>query len=316
MLAGLGEILLELKNRMKLAFSSVACPSWDLATMVQHARDHGYDGIELRGLQGQMHLPLAPELASNPGRVGELMRETGIELVCLCSSASFHVDDPSEIARNLAEVREYLDLAASLGCPFVRVHAGEIPRARFLGFERREAVLGRVAAAIRQLVPYAAERRVTVLIENGGDFADSAAMWYVCDAVDSPVVKCCWSPFAARIRRERPTTSIPRLGARIGLVQLSDGKFGVNGSMEGYAPPGQGEIEIPRLIQLLKGIGFGGYLVVHWPKLWVPSLADADAVLPAAAQYIRPLIDETPIVLTAYKGDKNAPKYATAADPS
>ena len=113
-----------------------------------------------------------------------------------------------------------------------------------------------------------------------------------------------------------PTTSIPRLGARIGLVQLSDGKFGVNGSMEGYAPPGQGEIEIPRLIQLLKGIGFGGYLVVHWPKLWVPSLADADAVLPAAAQYIRPLIDETPIVLTAYKGDKNAPKYATAADPS
>src|SRR6185503_3362097 len=173
-----------LGDRMKLAFSSLGCPAWDLATMVMKAKEFGYQGIELRGLQGQMHLPLAPELAANPGKIGELMRDTGVELVCLGTSAAFHMADPRAVAENLAQVREYIDLAGKLGCPFVRVLAGEIPKGRFF-YQKREAVLARVGEALRQLVPYAAEHRVTVLVENGGDFCDSAALWYLVDVADS-----------------------------------------------------------------------------------------------------------------------------------
>ncbi|MCZ6817654.1 MAG: sugar phosphate isomerase/epimerase [Planctomycetota bacterium] len=298
---------------MKLAFSSIGCPGWDLATMVQKAKEFGFAGIELRGLQGQMNLPLAPELASNPTRVGDLMRETGIELVCLAGSASFHMSDPKKVAESQAQAREYIDLAGALGCPFVRVNAGEIPKARFIGYERRETVLGRIAKALRELAPYAADRRVTLLVENGGDFADSASIWFLVDACDSPAVKCCWSPFAACTRNERPTTSIPRLGVKIGLLRLCDGKFNDSGAFDGYVLPGQGSIEIPRLIQLLKGVAFGGYLVFDWPKLWVSSLAEPDKALPAAAAYLKPLLDEKPLVMTAYKGDKHAPRYPDTA---
>lgn len=297
---------------MKLAFSSVACPGWDLATMVQKAKDLGYEGIELRGLQGQMNLALAPELASNPARIGDLMRETGIELVSLASSAAFHMPERDRIAANQAEVREYLDLARGLGCRFVRVQAGEIPKARFFGYERREVVLARIAEALGELSAYAAERGVTLLVENGGDFSDSAALWYLMDAVDSPAVQCCWNPFAARTRRERPTTSIPRLAGRIGLVHVCDGKFGDKGALDGYALPGQGDVEIPRLVQLLRGLAYDGYLVFDWPKLWVSSLAEPDKALAAAAVYLRGLLDEAPVVLTAYKADKRAPRYAGA----
>jgi len=191
---------------MKLAFSSVGCPGWDLATMVQRARDLRFEGIELRGLRGQMHLPHSPELAANPARIGDLLRDTGVELVCLSSSAAFHMPDAREVAENQAQVREYVDLAASLGCPLVRVCAGEVPRARFAGYQQRETVLGRIAEALRELAPYAAERRVTILVENGGDFCDSGAMWYLVDACASPAVKCCWNAFAAMTRGERPTT--------------------------------------------------------------------------------------------------------------
>ncbi len=296
---------------MKLAFSSVGCPAWDLPTMVEKAKEYGYDGIELRGLQGQMQLPVAPELAADPAKIAELMGQAGVEFVCLASAASFSSRDPRQVAENAAQVREYIDLAAKLKCPCVSVYGGEIPGSKLLGLhwtERRDTVLARIAAAIRDLAPYAAERGVTVVIENGGDFVDSQSMWYLVDAADSPAVRCCWSPFAARTRDERPTRSIPRLGAKIGLVHIGDGKFGDNGTFGGHVPPGQGDVEIARTVQLLRGINYRGYIVVAWPKLWNPALADPEKALPAAAEYLGKLLDEKPVPLTAYKADKFKPR--------
>ncbi|MFQ5412687.1 MAG: sugar phosphate isomerase/epimerase family protein [Phycisphaerae bacterium] len=300
---------------MKLAFSSVGCPGWDLATMVEKAREYGYEGIELRGLQGQMHLPLAPQLASNPAKVARLLRETGVELICLATSAAFHMPDPKQVADNRAQVRETVELAGALECPFVRVFGAELPRLKLklLGYERRETVLARIAEALRELAAHAAGHGVTILIENSGDFTDSTAMWYLVDAANSPAVKCCWNPLNARSRNERPTVSIPRLGAKIGLVRVGDAKFTEHGEFEGHALPGEGNLELPRLVQLLKGMGYGGYLCLDWPKLWDASLADPDRAFPAAAAYLRPLLDEQPIVLTAYKGDKFAPKFAESS---
>lgn len=91
-------------------------------------------------------------------------------------------------------------------------------------------------------------------------------------------------------------------------MHVTDGKFDEAGHFEGYALPGQGTIEIPRMVQLLKGIGYRGYLVFDWPKLWTPSLAEADKALPAASKYLQPFLDEKPVPLTAYKGDKYAPR--------
>lgn len=296
---------------MKLAFSSVGCPGWNLATMVEKAKEYGYQGIELRGLEGQMHLPLAPQLAANPKKIAHLMRETGVELACLSTSAAFHMPDAKEVAENKAQVREYIELAGKLECPYVRVFGSEIPRLKFwlLGYERRETVLARIAASLRELADYAAAHKVTVLIENSGDFTDSNAMWYLVDVANSPAIKCLWNPLNAALRRERPTTSIPRLGAKVGMIHVSDGKFSDDGSFEGYAVPGQGHVELQRMVQLLKGIGYRGYLCLDWPKLWNPSLAEADKVFPAAAQFLQKCLDEKPVALSAYKGDKYAPKF-------
>jgi sugar phosphate isomerase/epimerase len=292
---------------MKLAYSSVACPAWDLVTMVEKAREHGYEALELRCLAGQMYLPLAAELASNPPKIAKLMRDTGVTIVCLATGNSFHSRDEKELARNKAEVREYVELAGKLECPFVRVFGAEIPKAQLFGYEKREAVLGRIAEALRELAGHAAAHRVTLLIENSGDFTDSQAMWYLVDAVDSPALRCCWNPFSARLRGERPTTSVPRLGARIGLIHVTDAKFdGL--AFGGYAIPGQGDVELTRMVQLLKGIGYRGHLVLDWPKLWNPGLAEADKVLGPSAAFLKKLIDEKPVPMSAYKGDKFAPR--------
>src|SRR3972149_732466 len=60
---------------MKIGFSSLVCPGWGLRTIVEQASDLGFQGVELRGLRGELHLPLVPELSGQPERVRGLFAE-------------------------------------------------------------------------------------------------------------------------------------------------------------------------------------------------------------------------------------------------
>src|SRR5215475_2384827 len=102
---------------MKFGFSSMACPAWDLATILEKAKEFGFQGVELRGLSGQLHLPLAAELTADPTATKQRFADAGVQLVCLASSAAFHSRDAHEVGDNKAQVREYLDAAEKLGCP-------------------------------------------------------------------------------------------------------------------------------------------------------------------------------------------------------
>ncbi len=73
---------------MKIGFSSLVCPNWDLPTIIDQAAALGFHGFELRGLQGELHLPLSPQLARNPGQVAAMCKEKNVELVCLGSSVT------------------------------------------------------------------------------------------------------------------------------------------------------------------------------------------------------------------------------------
>ena len=288
---------------MKIGFSSLVCPNWDLRTIVARAAEYGYDGIELRGLCGELRLPKIPELAANPGATRQLFAGAGIELVCLGSSCTLDPRRPSDAARNRAELEEYIELASELGCPFVRMFVGEVQKG-----DVREATLGRVAEELAKVAPFAAAKRVAVLVENGGDFPGSADLWYLCDNVSHPAIRACWNPCTAMMEVERPTISIPRLGTKIGMLHVCDGRFDKVGFMQEYQVPGTGNVELSRAIELLKGIMYRDYLMFEWPKLWDASLAPPEEVLPQVQAYLRRRIDEQQAILTAYKGDKHPPK--------
>ncbi len=297
---------------MKVGYSSLGCPDWDLEAIVSNAKEMGYDGVELCGLQGQMHLPAVAALASDPDAVRAMFAEAGVELVCLASDASFHSRKRHEVADEKAKVREYIELAGRLGVPFVCVQSGVSGRIPLLGFETRNATLGRIAEAMRDLAPVAAEHRVTLVIENQGDFSDSAATWFVLDFVSHPAVKACYNPFNGTTVLDRPGVAVPRLGVRIGLTRVCDGKFENNGRPIDRAPLGEGDVELDRMVQLLRGVAYEGYLMFAWPKRLEPGLAPPEEVFRSAQETLRKLIDAKQDVLTAYKGDKNAPVLGPA----
>ncbi len=293
---------------MKIGFSSLVCPGWDLSTIVAKASEYGFDGIELRGLRGELTLTRVPELSGNPGATRQMLNAAGVELVCLASSCSFASRDRRKLAQAHEELCEYIETAERLGCPFVRMFMGDVQ-----GGEARQNTLSRIAGELTKIAPFAAEHKVTILVENSNDFAGSGDMWFVCDSAAHPAVRVCWNPCTARTGLERPTTSIPRLGMKIGLFHVCDGVFDDQGYMSGgYVVPGEGDVEIARSIELLKGVCYDDYLVFEWPKLWDSSLPLADSVLPGVATFLRERIDEKQVILSAYKNDKNAPKYRAA----
>lgn len=290
---------------MKIGFSSLVCPAWNLDTMVANAAKFGFDGVELRGLCGELHLPLVPELARDPEAVRRLFADNHVELVCLGASATLTSKNPRTLAQQKGLVTEFMELASKLGCPYVRIFVGEVDRR-----DNQRAALSRIATALISLAPIAARLDVTLLVENGGDFPGSADLWFLIDAVNHPAVGCCWNQCHAMTLGERATNSVPRLGCKIGMVHVCDGKFDESGALLNYAPPGEGDIGVKRQIEILKGLAYDRYLIFEWPKLWVDSLPAPELVLPIVAGFLREAIDAKQPVLSAYKGDKNAPKLA------
>ncbi len=295
---------------MKIGFSSLICPTWNLETIVTRASELGFDGIELRGLCGELHLPMAAELSGDADGVRKLLQDHNVELVCLGASPTLTSRDSSELARQKSAIIEFIELAARLGCPNVRIFVGEVPRR-----DDRQMCLSRVAAALISLVPVATRNQVTLLIENGGDYCSSSDLWFLVDAVGHPAIQACWSQCHAMSLSERPTNSIPRLGGKIGLVHVCDADFDEQGVLLDYQTPGQGQTEISRQIELLKGMMYNGYLMFEWPKLWVDALPAAETVLPDVVSYLHGRLDNKHKILTAYKNDKNAPRLSPGLSP-
>ncbi len=290
---------------MKIGFSTLACPGWDLKTIIAKAAEYGYSGVEIRGLGGKLDLSGLPELAANPESTRHMFAAAEVDLVCLSTSLTFDSKDKKTVARNREELCAYIDLASRLGCPFVRMFPGEKQRG-----DTRESALARIGMELAKIAPYAGEKRVTVLVQNAGDFANSADLWYLCDYVSHPGVKACWNLATAMLQLDRPTVALPRLGHKIGMVHVCDAEFDEHGFMRGgYRMLGEGTTEVARAIELLRGLAYSGYLIFEWPRLWDATLADADSVLPQAAAYLNERLAEKQAILTAYKGDKKKPIF-------
>ena len=208
----------------------------------------------------------------------------------------------------LRRVQDCIRLAAEIGYPFVGVGGSATPG----GFTRVGA-LEQTARTLHSLATAAGEQGVTLLLENAGAFASTQDAWFLRDAADLPTLRLCLNLVNAYEAGDPPSVAIPRLAATTSVVHLGDGEVGSNGRIKRFTTLGQGMLDIPYALELLKGLAYDGWLCVHWPNAARKQLPPADELLPAAAQYLRAELDKPPVELTAYKGDKNAPRFTERA---
>ena len=265
----------------RLSFSTLGCPEWSWEEIQDRAVEYGYEGLELRGIEGEMDLARARPFAGE--RLPETKRELeerGLSVVCLGASCRFHERD--EVEENLDEARRHIDLAAELGAPFIRVFGDRVPE----GSSREEAI-GWVAEGLATLGRYAEGTGVEVLIETHGDFSRSGDLLGALRAADHPGVGVLWDvnhPF--RFFGEPVEETLRNLGGYIRHVHLKDSEAGEEGTR--YRLLGEGDVPAGEAIQLLDEMGYPGWISFEWEKRWHPELEGPEVAFP---QFVRAFRD-------------------------
>jgi len=244
----------------RIAYSNLAAPAWPLERAVEAVREYGFDGLELRLLDGEpidvLELP-----ASRRRTVAAALSET--TLVCL--DTSIELAGPLDRALPAA-----LELAREWGAGTIRVFGGEV------------ADLDDVA---RRLEPLLADD-VVVALETHDAFASAARVAELLRRIESSSFAAIWDLHHPTRVGETPAGVAQALGGRIRLVHVKDARR--HGDDWQLVPLGDGEVPVRDCLAALTD--FDGWLTVEWEKRWHPELAEPELALPRELAALRPLL--------------------------
>jgi sugar phosphate isomerase/epimerase len=272
---------------MRFAFSTVSCPKWDFDTIVARAREYGYHGVEVRGFLDERVATAADLFKSDPDELRRTFDAAGVSVACLASSiameqahGAWKVWRRGPNRRRAEELKTYIDAAARLGCPLVKIFDTQVRPG-----QSRAAAGTALGDWLLPLADYAADRDVVVVVENALSFRASKEMWSILDRLQHPSIACCWDVFNAALIGESPYFSVPVLNSKIAYTQVKDATLGPLGAT--YCKLGEGAVPVEKFITRLKGIGYTGYVTVEWEKAWLPNIAEPEEILPDAVQKLR-----------------------------
>jgi sugar phosphate isomerase/epimerase len=260
----------EIKKKMPLlSFSTLGCPDWSFDEIMIFAKANGYNGLEIRGIKREMMLPKVPEFQdSNIATTLAKMKKHGLRFVDLGSSCSLHFDDGTERDKNLDEGKQFIDLAAKLNCPFVRVFPNNIPAGK-----DPNAVMDQMIKGLQYLGDYAKGTSVTVLLETHGDGVQTKDVLHIMQSTDRKNVGLVWDVVNMWVvTKEAPAGLYQTLKPYIRHTHIKDAVIN-NGKIE-YKFLGQGETPILQAIDLLMQSGYKGFYSFEWEKLWHPELPE------------------------------------------
>lgn len=260
--------------RLPMGFSTLGTPDWTWDRTLDFAAAQGYSTVELRGILTQMDLTLVPELT--PARLPDTKRQLadhGLSIVCLGASANMHETDAAKRAAAMKEGRAFIDLAQTLGTPYVRVFGND-----FVPGVPRDKMLAHVAAGLRELGDYASGRGVAVLIESHGGFTDSPTLREILERADSPAVALLWDAHHTFAQsHEAPEDTVRQLGKWIRHTHLKDSI--PNGKERRYVLTGTGDVPVRRQVEALAKSGYTGRYSFEWEKRWHPEIEASDVAI-------------------------------------
>lgn len=266
---------------IKPAFSTVACPDWTLHQVAEAAELSGYMGVELRTFGSGSTSWACDPFLSEQSKTRAMFDRAGAQVCSLATSVRFdRMVTPPVIGEVFFDhdapvraVRESVELAAQLECPFVRVFAFETP-AR----DTRERAARRIGDRLDLALTAARNTGVRLALENGGSFNTSADLIELIDARRNALLVASYSVAAAARAGEDPVAGVRALGQRLAMVKLKDFKDGKP------CPLGEGEMPVDAVLAALRDSGFDGWVVYEYDRAW--TAPELRSELPATAQML------------------------------
>lgn len=263
---------------MKIAFSTLGCPDFSWTDIYTMAKDLGFNGIEIRGLGNDIFAVKAqPFTEKELPKTIKKLSELHLEIPCFSSGCCLKFPEKAE--ENYQLIVQYIDLAAKIHAPYVRVLADLHPEPD--GDVDDEVVL----ASLRRLIPVAEKNGVTLLVESNGVYSDTKRLVSLIARTESDNVAALWDVHHTyRFGKETPEQTVQNLGAYIKYVHVKDSVI-ENGKIQ-YRMMGDGDLPIDDIMLALRSINYEGYISLEWVKRWASDLSDAGVVFPQFANFM------------------------------
>jgi sugar phosphate isomerase/epimerase len=268
---------------MKLAFTTLGCPEWDLSTIAARAMEYGYDGVDFRGYRGRIPLPELPEFTTRAAESAALLHGAGLAIPALSSSACVAGDRQAA----LGEIAAYARICRSFGAPLLRVFAG----GDFVEADRSHAAVNAILT-LREAADIVAPYDVTIVLETHDKWVAGASLRPIMEAVDSPRVGVLWDvhhPY--RLAGESPAATWEAIGPWVKYTHVKDSRLDP-AHPDGYqlCLTGAGDLPLPEIIRVLQAGGYDGWLTLEWEKKWHPELEAPEVAFPGYVKYMRGLL--------------------------
>jgi sugar phosphate isomerase/epimerase len=241
-------------------------PTMDLFDFVELAADQALDAVELTSY----YFP--PDVNSDYlHRLKQRAFAVGLDISGTAVGNNFCVPAGPALEKELALVRTWIDRAAELDAPVIRIFAGTVPRG-----ETEEVAVARAIEGIRASLPYAVEKGVTLALENhGGITGTPAQILRLVQAIDSPNFGV--NLDTGNFHGEDPYADLAQLAPYAVNVQVKTEITRKGGKPE--------EADLSRVIGVLRDAKYSGYVVLEYEAKEDPATA-----VPKAIKRLRSLI--------------------------
>ena len=196
----------------------------------------------------------------------------GISISGTAIGNDFCLPESDARQKQLAECREWIDYAAIMGAPAIRIFAGKVPKG-----DTEDAAIERCVAGINECLKYAATKGVFLALENhGGITATPEQMIKIISKVDS-------SPWfgvnfdSGNFQTEDPYADLAKIAP-----------YAVNAQIKAAIAPGgkKQPADFERIVKILKDAGYRGFVALEYEEAESPFEA-----IPKLLDQLRPLVE-------------------------
>ncbi|MCU9614843.1 sugar phosphate isomerase/epimerase [Caldibacillus lycopersici] len=270
---------------MKLAFTTLGCPTWDIDKIIKNAVENDYDGVDFRGYLGELDIFTLPEFSSEVQQTVRKFQEASLEIPCFSSSVRLFTNTEEEFHRYLQEIEAYANLCQAFQTPFIRVFGGSI------GEMSREKAYDIVEHNVLEYLKIAEKYDVQLLFETHDDWTNCEHMKEIFQRVQSNYFSVLWDvhhPY--RTIGEDPNVTWEKLGSWIKYTHWKD-SYVKEGTPRGYqlCLLGEGTVPLQEIYKMLKTKGYDGYYTLEWEKMWCPEIEEPEIAFQQYSSFMKNL---------------------------
>ncbi len=218
---------------------------WDVPTIIENCAATGFQGVELRTTHA--HNVEVNLSANERQEVRKQFEDSPIELAGLGSAFDYHSTDIEEVRRNIEGTKEYVQLAADVGAPGVKVRPNSLPEGVPV-----EKTLAQIGLSLRECGEFAKNLGVQIRLEvHGRETSHVPRIRTIMKITEHDNVFVCWNSNPGEVEDGSVKGNFNLVKEWIRLVHIN----------ELY----RREYPWRELFTLLKGSGYAGYALAEIP---------------------------------------------------